>query len=230
MNLEFTLKQWDEEIQQGHFSSTFRPGILPCMYSMPIGVVPEPHSTDLQLVTHHSASEHVLNNIIAWADSSIKLDGSQDFSATLHVILAHHGCPPAWLFKSNVSATYCQIPMHPLWQIKQTNTFKGLWHVDFNMAFRTHTAPKFQCTFYGLVMWITIYARMCADLMHYIHGQHVVLLNGPSLGFLSFIQSLVLKETGQTTWTIWWIGTSTCEEETALQAIPWDHQPLCWPC
>jgi len=76
--------------------------------------------------------------------------------------------PPAWLFKSNVSATYRGIPMNPLWQIKQINSLEGLRHVDHNMAFGSHTAPKIWCTFFALVMWITIYICACADLMQYV--------------------------------------------------------------
>jgi len=117
-NLEFTLKQWDEEIIEDHFSPSFRLDLLQGMYSMPIGVVPKPHSTDLCWVTDHSAGEHTLNSFIACSDSTIKLDNLQDFSSTLHAILVQHRCPPTWLFKSDVSAAYLHIPMHPLWQIK----------------------------------------------------------------------------------------------------------------
>src|SRR5882724_909233 len=58
--------------------------------------------------------------------------------------------------------------MHPLWQIKQINTFEGLRHVDCNMAFGTRTAPHIWCTFFGLVMWIAIYVYLLPDLMHYM--------------------------------------------------------------
>src|SRR5882724_12465359 len=102
------------------------------MFSMPIGVVPKPHSTNLHLVTDHSAGDHTLNNFITHTDSSIKLDNLQHFSLILHVVILEHSRPPSWLFKSDFSAAYQRIPMHLLWQIKQVNTFQGLHFVDQN--------------------------------------------------------------------------------------------------
>ena len=58
--------------------------------------------------------------------------------------------------------------MHLLWQIKQINTFEGQRHVDHNMTFGMQTSPRIWCTFFTLVMWITIHVYACADLMHYM--------------------------------------------------------------
>jgi len=58
--------------------------------------------------------------------------------------------------------------MHPLWQIKQINTFEGLRHIDQNMAFGTRMAPRIWCSFFGLVMWIAIYVYFLPDLLHYM--------------------------------------------------------------
>jgi len=52
-------------MRQDRFSPVFGPDLLPGMYSMPNGVIPKPHSSDLRLVTDHSAGEHALNNFIA---------------------------------------------------------------------------------------------------------------------------------------------------------------------
>ena len=135
---------------------------------MLIGVVPKPHSSNLCLVTDHSAGNHALNSFIARTDSSIKLDNLQHFGAILRTVIAEHSHAPMWLFKSDVSATYQRIPMHPLWQIKQINTFQGQWHVDHNLAFGTCTAPRIWCTFFSLVMWIVIYVYLFLDLLHYM--------------------------------------------------------------
>src|SRR5882724_9628671 len=94
-NLDFALSQRDEEIEAGRFSSSFGTELLPGMYSMPIGVVPKPHSTALRLITDHSASDHVLNSFITRTDSSIKLDNLQHFGTILRTVLAKHGRPPA---------------------------------------------------------------------------------------------------------------------------------------
>ena len=84
---------------------------------MPISVVPKPHMTTFWLVTDHSAGEHALNGFIVKSDTSIHLDNLRDFGTTLRAVLTRDGQPPAWLFKSDVSAAYHRIPMHPLWQI-----------------------------------------------------------------------------------------------------------------
>ena len=46
-DLTFALQQNDEEIRLNRFSAVFGPDLLPGMYSMPIGVIPRPHSTSL---------------------------------------------------------------------------------------------------------------------------------------------------------------------------------------
>jgi len=138
------------------------------MYSMPIGVVPKPHSTDFHLVTDHSAGDFTLNNNILKADSSICLDSLQDFEMALRAIIACNGHTPTWLFKSNVSTAYQLIPMHLLWQVKQINTFQGMRHVNCNMTFGSHSAPKIWCTFFGLVVWIAIHILSFPDILHYM--------------------------------------------------------------
>jgi len=167
-NLEFALRQQDDEVAASRFSSAFGPDLLPGMYSMPIGVVPKPHSTDFRLVTDHSAGEFALNNYITKQDSTICLDSLQDFGVALRAVVACDGHSPAWLFKSDVSAAYRQIPMHPLWQLKQVNTFQGMRHVDHNMTFGSRSAPKIWCTFFGLVIWVAIHICSCDDLLHYM--------------------------------------------------------------
>ena len=34
------------------------------------------------------------------------------------------------VFKSDISDAYCNLPMHPLWQIKQVNTIQKQHHID----------------------------------------------------------------------------------------------------
>ena len=58
--------------------------------------------------------------------------------------------------------------MHPLWQLKQINTFQGMRHVDRNMTFGSRSAPKIWCSFFGLVIWIAIHVLACVDLLHYM--------------------------------------------------------------
>jgi len=93
--LEFTLKQHDDQISAECFSPAFGPDLLPGIYSMTIGVILKPHSTDSQIVTDHSAGEFALNNYISKVDSSIWLDSLQDFSMSLRAVelaMSMHPC------------------------------------------------------------------------------------------------------------------------------------------
>ena len=62
--LQFICSQRDKEIEAGRFSKAFGEELLPGMYSMPIHAVPKPHSSDLRLVTNHSAGNYSLNSMI----------------------------------------------------------------------------------------------------------------------------------------------------------------------
>jgi hypothetical protein len=60
----FMREQCLKECKKGYFSPSFGSDLLPGMYSMPIHTVKKPHSTDLCLVTDHSAGPFSLNNMI----------------------------------------------------------------------------------------------------------------------------------------------------------------------
>ena len=62
--VNFIHEQCLKEQQKGHFSKSFGTDLLPGMYAMPIYAVPKPHSTDLCLVTDHSAGFFLLNKMI----------------------------------------------------------------------------------------------------------------------------------------------------------------------
>ncbi|TFK78973.1 hypothetical protein K466DRAFT_506407, partial [Polyporus arcularius HHB13444] len=60
----FLRSQRDEEIRLERFSQSFGPDLLPGMYSMPIHVVPKPHSDKFRLVNDQSAGLFSLNSMI----------------------------------------------------------------------------------------------------------------------------------------------------------------------
>jgi len=171
---------------------------------MPIGMVPKPHSSNLHLVTDHSTGDHMLNSFIVHTNSSIKLDNLQHFGMILRTVIAEHSRTPTWLFKSDVSAAYCRIPMHPLWQIKQINTFQGQWHV---------------------------YHNLCLSLPRplTLHGRCLVIWDGPNTSPLWTIWVMVPMQTSETTTPLWWIGPPTCQKEAGVRQIPRDHWHGCQP-
>ena len=60
----FIHDQRDIEIWKGRFSESFGPDLLPGMYCMPAHAVPKPNSSDLWMVTDHSASPYSLNSMV----------------------------------------------------------------------------------------------------------------------------------------------------------------------
>ena len=62
-HVSFVRAQRDAEIALGRFSPAFGPDLLPGMTSIPIGVVPKPHSINLRLVVDQSSGDFSPNSI-----------------------------------------------------------------------------------------------------------------------------------------------------------------------
>jgi hypothetical protein len=75
---------------------------------------------------------------------------------------------PLVMFKSDVSAAYRRLPLHPLWQIKQIATIDGVRHVDRNTTFGGRGSCRHYTSFMGLVLWIAIFVKSIDDLFGYI--------------------------------------------------------------
>lgn len=58
------------------------------------------------------------------------------------------------LFKSDILDAYRNLPMHPLWKIKQVNTIQGQRHVDCRDCFRGKGSGSLFIVFNSLVTWI----------------------------------------------------------------------------
>ena len=125
--LDFICVQRDKEIEAGRFSSSFGDKLLPGMYSMLIHAVPKTiRSPDLRLVTNHSAGIYSLNSMIKWEDiCGFPLDNMTHLGEMLLRNKELFPDEELVLFKSDISDAYRNLPMHPLWQIKQINTIQG---------------------------------------------------------------------------------------------------------
>lgn len=153
---DFIRAQRDIEFAAGRFSEPFGEKLLPGMYSMPIHSVPKPRSIKLRLVVDHSASEYSLNSMIPReAIAGGRLDTLKDLAQSLLEFRRIRGNGVQLVvFKSDVSAAYRRMPMHPLWQIKQIITIDGLRQVDRNNNFGNRGAQRIWATFMALVVWI----------------------------------------------------------------------------
>ncbi|KIY52462.1 hypothetical protein FISHEDRAFT_35298, partial [Fistulina hepatica ATCC 64428] len=168
VHIAFTREQCATEVAAGQFSSSFGPNLLPGMYSVPMWVVPKPHSNGLRLVVDHSASEFSLNSIIPKDERSVHLDGLQQLGEALISARERHGDRPLVVWKSDVSHTYRILPMHPLWQIKQTVVLDNDRRVDFDNNFGGGGSGCIWSVFFALVLWIAMFVKFILDLFAYL--------------------------------------------------------------
>ena len=166
---DFLRDQRDIEINAGRYSESFGTDLLPGMYSTPIHTTPKPRSEKLRLVNDHSAGDFSLNSMIAREDiAGAKMDTISDLIGALLRYRKIHPNTTLVLFKSDVSAAYRRLPLHPLWQIKQIITIDGQRHVDRCTSFGGRGSCRDYTSFMGLVLWIAIFIKRIPDLFGYI--------------------------------------------------------------
>jgi hypothetical protein len=168
MFYSFVKQQRDVEISEGRFSRLFGKDLLMGMHSVPLGVVPKPHSDKLCLVVDQSAGEFSNNSLIKHEDAYVVLDSLQHLGAALLRIRAVHGNTRLIVFKSDVSAAHRRLPMHRLWQILQIVTIEGERHVDCCNNFGNRSAGRLWTTFFSLVLWIAINILLLLDILAYV--------------------------------------------------------------
>jgi hypothetical protein len=167
----FLREQRDVELSRGRYSESIGKDLLPGMYSMPIHAVPKPHSEKLRLVNDQSAGKFSLNSMILRTEiGTVKLDSIQNLFDS---ILEFRRIPgneytPLILFKSDVAEAFRNMPLAPLFQIKQISTIDGERHVDHNCTFGSRASPSIWCSFMGLVMWIAAFIRLLEAMKAYV--------------------------------------------------------------
>ncbi|KIY53833.1 hypothetical protein FISHEDRAFT_32373, partial [Fistulina hepatica ATCC 64428] len=166
--LAFIREQCAIEEAAGRFSVPFGPALRPGMYGVPLWAVPKPHSDKLRLVVDHSAGAFSLNSMIPKSERSIHLDGLQQFGQALIQARETHADRPLVVWKSDVSHAYRILPMHPLWQIKQTVLVDGKRRVDLCNNFGGGGSGRIWGTFFGLVLWIATFIKLILDLFGYV--------------------------------------------------------------
>ncbi|KIY43070.1 hypothetical protein FISHEDRAFT_78863 [Fistulina hepatica ATCC 64428] len=168
IQLAFARRQCAAEVAAGRFSESFGPDLLPGMYAVPMWVVPKPHSNGLRLVVDHSAGQFSLNSMIPRAERSVHLDGLQQLGEALISAREHHPNRPLVVWKSDVSHAYRILPMHPLWQIKQTVVLDAQRRVDFDNDFGGGGSGRIWSIFFSLVLWIATFVKYILDLFAYV--------------------------------------------------------------
>jgi len=167
-HLCFIEEQRDEEIRLGRFSEAFTM-LSPGMTTIPLWVVPKPHSDKSHLVVDHSAGDYSLNSFISSDDAGIHLDTLHALGKALTCVRSRFGAGvPLVLFKTDVSQAYRRLPMHPLWQLHQIVAICGSHHVDNNNNFSNRGAGQLWITFFGLVLWVAVFVKFVCDLFTYV--------------------------------------------------------------
>jgi hypothetical protein len=166
----FIRDQRDIEIQKGRFSESFGPDLLPGMYCMPAHAVPKPNSSDLRMVTDHSAGPFSLNSMVDHDQvTGYPLDNMTHMG---EMLIAHHrlasGDRKTVVWKSDIAEAYRLMPLHPHWQLKQINTVDGLRYVDRNVPFGNSSSAGIFISFNSLVAWIAKNERGIRNLATYI--------------------------------------------------------------
>jgi hypothetical protein len=167
-HVSFVREQRNTEMALERFSPAFGPDLLPGMTSIPIGVVPKPHSDKLRLVVDQSSGDFSPNSLISREHVAVPLDSLHHLGLSLINARSVHGDVPLVVFKSDVSQAYRRIPLHFLWQLFQIITIDTMRHVDRNNNFGNRGAGGLWGAFMGLVLWIAIFVKGIEDLFAYV--------------------------------------------------------------
>ena len=170
---DFMVSQRDKEMKAERFSQPFDT-LLPGMNVVPVHVVPKPPEDKLRLVVDHSAGPYSLNSMIERQSiAGVQLDGIKSLGDSIRKFRALHpdeflSDNPLTLWKSDVAAAYRQMPMHPLWQIKQVVNINNKFSVDRCNNFGGRASQKIWWSFISLVLWIAVFKRSLEALKCYV--------------------------------------------------------------
>jgi hypothetical protein len=165
---DFIRHQRDEEMKLKRWSKPFGEKLLRGMHSSPIAAVPKSTSGKYRLIIDQSCGTHALNSTIRKSQVKVKLDNIHDLGAALLAVRRKHPKRKLCLFKSDVKSAYRQLPIHPLWQIKQVVTVDGQCHVDRCNTFGNRGGGWNWDSVASLVNWIGTEKKKIPDLLGYV--------------------------------------------------------------
>jgi hypothetical protein len=177
---EFMRTQRLTEIQAGRFSPPFK-DLLPGMHVVPVHAIPKAINK-LRLIVDHSAGIYSINSMIDRQDiAGVKLDGIKTLGDSIRAFRSSEPMTktcPLILWKSDVAAAYRQMPMHPLWQIKQAVCIDDQFSIDRCNNFGGRASQKIWWSFMSLVLWIAVFERSLRALKCYVDDNFSVCLSG----------------------------------------------------
>lgn len=165
---KFIKQESQEEMNLGRFSKPFGKKLKPGMHSYPVRVVPKSTPGKFRLIGDQSSGPHSLNSTIARSQVKVKLDSIHDLGNKLLAVRKKYPKRKLLLWKSDVKSAYRQLPMHPLWQIKQAVLVDGKYHIDRCNTFGSRASGWNWDSFISLVNWIAIKKKGVSDLLSYV--------------------------------------------------------------
>jgi hypothetical protein len=163
----FIQQQSKDEMDLERYSKAFDK-LKPGMHASPISAVPKSTPGKFRLVNDQSRGPHSLNSTIEKSQVKVKLDTVHDLGKKLLAVRKKHPKRKLCLWKSDVKSAYRQLPVHPLWQIKQAVPVDGQFHIDRCNSFGNRGGGWNWDRFISLVNWIGIEKKGVSDLLGYV--------------------------------------------------------------
>ena len=162
-----------------HFSEPFLE-LLPGMNVVPVHTILK-LVDKLHLIVDHSTGSCLINSMIDQDSiSGVKLDGIKTLGDSIRAFRASqpNSLAPLVLWKSDIAAAYQQIPMHPLWQIKQAICIDNQFCIDHCNDFGGCASQKIWWSFMSLVLWIAVFKCHLHALKCYVDNNFSFSISG----------------------------------------------------
>jgi len=162
--------QMDKEVASGQYSEDFGPDLLPGMYCSLVHTVPKPGTDTFHLINDQSDGKFLPNSMIDQNDiARTCTDGIKSLGASLRAFRQENGDNIKLIMhKSDVQGVYHNIPMAPLWQIKQAVSLGDRKHIDRCNCFGCRGSYYVYLAFISLICWITEHMKGIQHLKCYI--------------------------------------------------------------
>ena len=165
---KFIRQQCEDEMKLERWSKPFGDKLLPGMHSAPINAVPKSTPGKFRLIVDQSRGPHALNSTIPKSQVKVQLDTIYDLGNELLAVRKKYPNRKLCLFKSDVKSAYRQLPVHPLWQIKQAVPIDGQYHIDRCNTFGNRGGGWNWDSFISSVNWIATEKKGISGLLGYV--------------------------------------------------------------
>lgn len=129
----------------------------------------------MQPIINHTSGDFSPNSMITQEDViGVQLNGLHTLGVTIMWIKCDFPDANLILYKSNLSATYHQLLMHPLYQILQIVTVDGQRYIDRNNNFSGWASQIIWQSFMLLMIWILVSKHSIGALKYYIDDAYSV--------------------------------------------------------